>query len=175
MQVMIINVNPYDTGYDENSHVMRFSAVAREVQVQAGSSTLAARSFPLLRRQISTQFSAFKQAVSGPMRIKVVVPVPAPPPAPASKSHAARPPSAGTVRINEPTRAAEFEAASVAPEYILVEEELEVVEESEESDDGESEGEEEEGKDWLVEYLFEQIKQLKTQVGLGLISRQDGC
>ncbi|KAG6868545.1 hypothetical protein C0993_001241 [Termitomyces sp. T159_Od127] len=31
--VMIVNVNPYDTGYDENSHVMRFSALAREVYV----------------------------------------------------------------------------------------------------------------------------------------------
>ncbi|CUA77751.1 Kinesin-like protein KIF20A [Rhizoctonia solani] len=29
--VMIVNVNPYDTGFDENSHVMRFSALARDV------------------------------------------------------------------------------------------------------------------------------------------------
>jgi kinesin family member 20 len=28
---MIVNVNPYDTGYDENSHVMKFSALAREI------------------------------------------------------------------------------------------------------------------------------------------------
>lgn len=28
---MIVNVNPYDTGFEENSHVMRFSALAREV------------------------------------------------------------------------------------------------------------------------------------------------
>ena len=26
-----MNVNPYDTGFDENSHVMRFSALARDV------------------------------------------------------------------------------------------------------------------------------------------------
>jgi kinesin family protein 20 len=32
-QVMIVNVNPYDTGYDENSHVMKFAALAREVYV----------------------------------------------------------------------------------------------------------------------------------------------
>ncbi|CAD6931109.1 unnamed protein product [Tilletia controversa] len=31
--VMIVNANPFDTGYDENSHVMKFSAVARDVQV----------------------------------------------------------------------------------------------------------------------------------------------
>ncbi|KAJ8703034.1 hypothetical protein PTI98_001692 [Pleurotus ostreatus] len=34
--VMIVNVNPYDTGYDENSHVMKFSALAREVYVTPG-------------------------------------------------------------------------------------------------------------------------------------------
>lgn len=28
---MIVNVNPYDTGFDENSHVMKFAALAREV------------------------------------------------------------------------------------------------------------------------------------------------
>jgi kinesin family member 20 len=32
-QVMIVNVNPYDTGYDENSHVMKFAALAREVHI----------------------------------------------------------------------------------------------------------------------------------------------
>ncbi|KAG7450141.1 kinesin-domain-containing protein [Guyanagaster necrorhizus] len=31
--VMIVNVNPFDTGYDENSHVMKFAALAREVYV----------------------------------------------------------------------------------------------------------------------------------------------
>ncbi|KAG6817626.1 hypothetical protein H0H87_006254 [Tephrocybe sp. NHM501043] len=31
--VMIVNVNPFDTGYEENSHVMRFAALAREVYV----------------------------------------------------------------------------------------------------------------------------------------------
>ena len=28
---MIVNVNPYDTGFEENTHVMKFAAVAREV------------------------------------------------------------------------------------------------------------------------------------------------
>jgi hypothetical protein len=28
---MIVNVNPYDTGFDENSHVMKFAAVAKDV------------------------------------------------------------------------------------------------------------------------------------------------
>ncbi|KAK7694279.1 hypothetical protein QCA50_001460 [Cerrena zonata] len=33
--VMIVNVNPYDTGYDENSHVMKFAALAKEVVTTA--------------------------------------------------------------------------------------------------------------------------------------------
>lgn len=33
MQVMIININPYDTGFDENAHVMRFAALAKEVNM----------------------------------------------------------------------------------------------------------------------------------------------
>lgn len=32
---MIVNVNPYDTGYDENSHVMKFTALAKEVYTPA--------------------------------------------------------------------------------------------------------------------------------------------
>ena len=35
--VMIVNVNPYDTGYDENSHVMKFAALAREVCTTAAT------------------------------------------------------------------------------------------------------------------------------------------
>ena len=34
---MIVNVNPYDTGFDENSHVMRFAALAREVSTVPGT------------------------------------------------------------------------------------------------------------------------------------------
>lgn len=30
-QVMIVCVNPFDTGFDENSQVMKFSAVAKDV------------------------------------------------------------------------------------------------------------------------------------------------
>lgn len=36
--VMIVNVNPYDTGFDENSHVMRFAALAREVTTAPSAS-----------------------------------------------------------------------------------------------------------------------------------------
>lgn len=33
--VMIVNVNPYDTGFDENVHVMKFAALAREVMTNS--------------------------------------------------------------------------------------------------------------------------------------------
>jgi kinesin family member 20 len=32
---MIININPYDTGFDENSNVMKFAALAREISIAA--------------------------------------------------------------------------------------------------------------------------------------------
>ena len=45
--VMIVNINPYDTGFDENAHVMRFAALAREVNdLRAARASLVA----LLRR-----------------------------------------------------------------------------------------------------------------------------
>ncbi|KAF9243827.1 kinesin-domain-containing protein [Melanogaster broomeanus] len=39
--VMIVNVNPYDTGFDENSHVMKFSALAREVSTVINNAPIA--------------------------------------------------------------------------------------------------------------------------------------
>ncbi|WVQ68264.1 uncharacterized protein L199_006471 [Kwoniella botswanensis] len=140
--VIIVNVNPYDTGFDENSHVMRFSAIAREIQTTA-SNKVGTSGFPLLKRQISTQFSALRNAVSGhahghghgPMKIKVTVPV-LPKPEDNSKKLAMDRESQG---------------------FVMVEEELEVVEESESESD-------EEDKDALVEYLFDQLKEMKTRL-----------
>lgn len=130
---MVVNVNPYDTGFDENSHVMRFSAIAREVQTTASNKVNFGGG--LLRRQISTQFSALKHAVSGPMKVKVVVPV-------LPKEEKAK---TDTLRESD--------------EFVMVEEELEVVEE-----DAEEESEDE--RDALVDHLFEQLKELKEKVSL---------
>ncbi|WRT68205.1 uncharacterized protein IL334_005180 [Kwoniella shivajii] len=132
--VIIVNVNPYDTGFDENSHVMRFSAIAREIQTTASNKV----GFPLLKRQISTQISAFKHAVSGPMKIKVTVPVLPKPELEDGRKLAMDRESQG---------------------FVMVEEELEVVEESEQG-----ESDEEEGQDALVEYLFEQLKEMKSRL-----------
>ncbi|ORX38676.1 P-loop containing nucleoside triphosphate hydrolase protein [Kockovaella imperatae] len=137
--VMIVNVNPYDTGYDENAHVMRFSAVAQEVQTIPTSKSHHGFSGGTLRRQISTQFSALKQAVSGggQGKIKVMVPV--------------------VPKISAPTSASSSMTSLPEPEIEMVEEELEIVEEDAD------EASDEEG-DILVDYLFDQIRELKTML-----------
>lgn len=61
LQIMVVHVNPYDTGFDENSHVMRFSAIARDIQTTA-------------RNPISRPFDAIKAAVQS-RKIKMQVPV----------------------------------------------------------------------------------------------------
>ncbi|KAJ9105977.1 hypothetical protein QFC19_003312 [Naganishia cerealis] len=63
--VMIVHVNPYDTGFDENSHVMRFSSIAREIQTTAFNKM----SIPFMRG-----IDAFRNAVT-PMKVRVPVPV----------------------------------------------------------------------------------------------------
>jgi kinesin family protein 20 len=65
LQVMIVNVNPYDTGFDENSHVMRFSSIAREIQTTAFNKM----SMPLFRGM-----DALRNAVT-PMKVRVPVQV----------------------------------------------------------------------------------------------------
>jgi kinesin family protein 20 len=137
---MIVHVNPYDTGFDENSHVMRFSAIAREIQTTASNKV----GFPLLKRQISTQFSALRQAVSGPMKVKVVVPV-----LPTQK------PKIGMSKERE------------SEGYVMVEEEIEVVEEDY------SEEEEDDEPDWMVEHLFDQLKEVKQRVSPSLVLNHD--
>jgi len=140
---MIVNVNPYDTGYDENLHVMRFSAVAREVQTTAGNKVTGG-----LRRQISTQFSALKQAVR-PMRIKVTIPV-----IPQQQQQQS---IASSARA-EPRKPMP-EHRDSAESYVMVEEELEVVEE-----DPEDDSDEEEPRDVFVDYLFDELREMKQKV-----------
>jgi kinesin family protein 20 len=144
---MIVHVNPYDTGFDENSHVMRFSAIAREIQTTASNKV----GFPLLKRQISTQFSALRQAVSGPMKVKVVVPVL---------------PRPNTTGPGTPQRAKIGMSKERESEgsFVMVEEEIEVVEEED------SDGEDDE-TDWMVEHLFDQLKEVKQRVSILLLER----
>ena len=54
-----MNVNPYDTGFDENSHVMKFSALAREISTVVNNA-------PIPRVHTSpTKPSAIKPGHSG--------------------------------------------------------------------------------------------------------------
>ncbi|TYJ52354.1 hypothetical protein B9479_007048 [Cryptococcus floricola] len=146
--VIVINVNPYDTGFDENSHVMRFSASAREVQTTAHNKV----GLPLLRRQISTQFNALRHAVSAPMKIKVTVPV-------IPKDEGSR--SAGDGGKGKAAKEGDgwgkMTADRESQGFVMVEEELEVEEQDPESED-------EDEKDALVEYLFEQLREMKTRL-----------
>ncbi len=186
--VMMIHVNPYDTGFDENSHVMRFSAIAREIQTTATHKT----TIPTLKRQISSHLSAFRSAMGGGQKIKVMVPVVskpseaparAAPSAPAAASAPVIPVRTSSARAASSRPSARAAAAAVSasarpsrthtrpappppkapspvpePEEIkMIEEELEVVEE-----DAEDESDDE--QDLLVEYLFEQLRELKTQL-----------
>ncbi|MCO5565575.1 hypothetical protein L7F22_019249 [Adiantum nelumboides] len=62
---MIVNVNPFDTGFDENSHVMRFSAAAKEVhtvRTQAQASNLTRFVHPSLRNLFNGQGTPSKQS-----------------------------------------------------------------------------------------------------------------
>lgn len=68
LQVMIVNVNPYDTGYDENSHVMKFAALAREVSTN--SSITAARPPPTPR---SLHYAHLGRSSEAPYRRKVTI------------------------------------------------------------------------------------------------------
>lgn len=174
--VMMIHVNPYDTGFDENSHVMRFSAIAREIQTTAMHKT----TIPTLKRQISSHLSAFRTAMGGGQKIKVMVPVVtqprasaapmAPPPTIPSRTSSARvriptrpaPPPPTAAPSARPTRShvpspLQVEEVLEPEEIKMVEEELEVVEE-----DAEDESDDE--QDMLVDYLFEQLRDIKTQL-----------
>ena len=64
--VMIVNVNPYDTGFDENVHVMKFSALAREVCTNPAATAPRAPPSP-------TKPKSNGLRVSAPMRRKVTL------------------------------------------------------------------------------------------------------
>ena len=63
---MIVNVNPYDTGYDENSHVMKFAALAREVYVTPAPAPM--QRIPLTVRPDKMHGNTIKQL--GPLTLK---------------------------------------------------------------------------------------------------------
>ncbi|KAJ9119085.1 hypothetical protein QFC22_003576 [Naganishia vaughanmartiniae] len=116
--VMIVHVNPYDTGFDENSHVMRFSSIAREIQTTAFNKM----SIPFMRG-----IDAFRNAVT-PMKVRVPVPV------------------------LKPSR---LDIATPTEQYIEEEMQVQEVDPEDESDYE---------QDLLVQFLFDEIKELRVKV-----------
>lgn len=65
---MIVNVNPYDTGYDENSHVMKFAALTREVCTTAP--TAVSRTVPV---RAKSSLTGSRNCEAAPHRRKVTI------------------------------------------------------------------------------------------------------
>lgn len=55
---MIVNVNPFDTDYNENAHVMKFAALAREVHTASTAN-------PSMRTLAKTATSNFHKPTKG--------------------------------------------------------------------------------------------------------------
>ncbi|OAX44922.1 kinesin-domain-containing protein [Rhizopogon vinicolor AM-OR11-026] len=70
--VMIVNINPYDTGFEENSHVMKFSALAREVSTTVNNAPIPRVQTNSNKR--STFNSALPRAVTRKVTISSVLP-----------------------------------------------------------------------------------------------------
>lgn len=88
---MIVNVNPYDTGYDENSHVMKFAALAKEVYTAAP----AQRVPPTPSKTLIPQRAAAKTREAVPQRRTVTL---------STEGHGGRKPSKAEVEIVEGMR-----------------------------------------------------------------------
>ncbi|KAG2155501.1 kinesin-domain-containing protein [Suillus clintonianus] len=120
--VMIVNINPYDTGFEENSHVMKFSALAREVSTTVNNA-------PVPRVQINP---SKQRSVSSAL------------------------PRAVTRKVT---------ISSLLPNKKVSEAHLEVLEEDEEArEDGESEEDDDEPINPLVDALFDEIEDLRLRL-----------
>jgi kinesin family protein 20 len=138
LQVMIVNVNPYDTGYDENSHVMKFAALAKEVY----TTPMAA---PLHRAPSPTKLpTAVLGHNRGPLRDPEIVPLP----------YVKR-----KVTIEVKGQAGKKESETCLE--VMEEDEDVIMGEPEDGTEGESDGE---GISSLVDALFAEIEELRAKV-----------
>ncbi|KAF8679511.1 Kinesin protein [Rhizoctonia solani] len=133
--VMIVNVNPYDTGFDENSHVMRFSALAREV------ATTTQRILPPRPPPAKSSGLATARGLSTSIGPGVGT-------GPAPKAGSPAPPvrTARKVRLSEGTPAETV---------------LEIVEEDETNDEDDDD---DTPRDTLVDELFEEVEYLRERL-----------
>ena len=146
---MIVNVNPFDTGYDENSHVMKFAALAREVYVTpvpVPTRRLPASGIPSspvkAKSRLGTQGAETKIA---PHRRKVTI----------SVSGKERKMSEAVVEILE----GKLHSHRLEPQVLMV------YPEDEQNDDGDSDGE---PINPLVDALFDEIEELRHKVISGV-------
>ncbi|KAH0445950.1 hypothetical protein IEQ34_025215 [Dendrobium chrysotoxum] len=166
--VMIVNVNPYDTGFDENSHVMRFSAAAKEVhtvRTQAQATNLTRFVHPSLRNLFNGQGNPLSPPSNKIRRLSDMSqascpPTPkastmAAPSSPMKKNSIARTPS--TTKPDVAARRADRSVQAVMP----AEEnrEVTIIEASDEEDE-----EAENDSDPFVEHLMQRYEQLREQL-----------
>ena len=69
---MIVNVNPYDTGFDENSHVMKFSALAREVTTTTVRPLFGAGGEIPMRRKVTISIGGFAGKIRRETHLEVL-------------------------------------------------------------------------------------------------------
>ncbi|KAG1828601.1 P-loop containing nucleoside triphosphate hydrolase protein [Suillus subalutaceus] len=119
--VMIVKINPYDTGFEENSHVIKFSVLAREVSTTVNNAPVPRIQTNPSKR--STVGSALPRAVTRKVTI-----------------------------------------SSLLPNKKVSEAHLEVLEEDEAREDGESEEEDDELINPLVDALFDEIEDLRLRL-----------
>ncbi|KAF8632631.1 hypothetical protein AX15_001831 [Amanita polypyramis BW_CC] len=132
--VMIVNVNPFDTGYDENSHVMRFAALTREVYISPAPAPVQRMpAFPTLN-PTKTQGSKAKEPSFIPLKVVN------------QSSHRRK----VTISIGSPDKGRKLTEAIV-----------EVLEEDEPNDD---DGEDDEPINPLVDALFDEVEVLRARL-----------
>jgi hypothetical protein len=135
---MIVNVNPYDTGYDENSHVMKFAALAREVYTTPAP--IPVQRIPLAPGPGKTHGKQIREL--GPMTLKD----PEIAPLPYRRKVTIETPAGGGRRASQAV--------------------LEVLEEDAEDEACEEDGDgDDEPINPLVDALFDEVEGLRMQVG----------
>jgi kinesin family protein 20 len=158
---MMIHVNPFDTGFDENSHVMRFSAVARDIFTTTHTPAKFVRRPELPPSQLSEALSATTASASTAR--------PAIPQEMLKAGSTMAPVAAVVVRAPEGENVTDGGAsvAAIAGAVSPRESEVERVEVEEElmaSVEEEEEEDEDDEPDALVEHLFDVVKELRMKV-----------
>jgi hypothetical protein len=139
---MIVNINPYDTGYDENSHVMKFASLAKEITTTPVAAPVVKPPPPPTQIFGPGKNKGHKFAEPGPARLKG--PEVAPNPAFRRKV---------TISMGG------GEKGRVVSQTVL-----DIVEEDEVKDDENGDEEDDEYSNPLIDALFDEIENLRLLV-----------